>query len=80
MGERVTTAAAYSTSAATLIAGFSMNEWAAAAGIAGVLGTLAMNWYFKYRADRRAQVEHELAVSGKLERRQKTTPALEEED
>lgn len=69
MADRLSTGAAYATGAATLIAGLTMNEWAAAAGIVGVLGTLAMNFYFKWRTDRRAQREHELAVAGAIDRR-----------
>jgi hypothetical protein len=58
MGPKISTASAYSTGVATLIAGLTLNEWAAAAGILGVLGTLAINWYFK-RVERQAAAELE---------------------
>lgn len=63
MSDRIATGAAYGTSIATLIAGLTLNEWAAAAGIIGVFGTLGVNWYFKHREFRQAQAEHEIRMA-----------------
>jgi hypothetical protein len=67
--ERTCSAAAYGASAAAAVAGLTLNQWVSIVGALGVIATLAMNFYFKQRADRRKQIEHELAVSGALERR-----------
>jgi hypothetical protein len=63
MNGKVSTGAAYSTSIATLIAGLTLNDWAALAGIIGVFGTLVINFYFRCRDDVRAQEEHEARMT-----------------
>jgi hypothetical protein len=66
MNGKLATGAAYITGFAGFLAGL---DWMRVAGIVGILGTLVTNVYFKWRNDRRAQKEHELAVAGALERR-----------
>jgi hypothetical protein len=49
MSEKMASGAAYSTSVATIIAGLTLNDWGIIAGIVGVVGTLAMNAWFKHK-------------------------------
>jgi hypothetical protein len=57
------TKASYTTSAATVLAGFTIGEWAALIGIGATLATFAANIYFRVRADRREEREHELRMA-----------------
>lgn len=43
---------AYGTSSATIIVGLTLNEWAAIAGIIGVIATYGTNLYFKIKHNR----------------------------
>lgn len=47
----------------TAVAGFTLGEVAALVGIGSTLTTLAATLFFKIRADRRAQLEHELRLA-----------------
>jgi membrane associated rhomboid family serine protease len=65
--------APYVAAGGTGIAALTLNDWYMIVGIAtSILGFIAcflLNWYYKRKDDKRKQVEHELAVSGALERR-----------
>lgn len=56
------TKASYATGTATAVAGFTIGEWAGLVGIGAALATFVANLYFRIRADRRAQAEHELRL------------------
>ena len=51
--------ATYASSLATFVAGMTLSEWIAIAGLVIALATFAANLYFRSRDDRRAQREHE---------------------
>jgi len=55
--ERAASVAAYGTSGAVAVTGFSMNELFGLIGVALAAATFAVNWYYKERADRRAERE-----------------------
>jgi hypothetical protein len=55
MNSRFSTGAAYGTGVATLIAGITLNEWAAIAGIVGVVGTMAITLHYKHKDELRAE-------------------------
>ena len=55
----VATRAAYTSGAATVVAGVTLGEWAAAIGIVMTVATFLANLFFKFRLDRREQLEHE---------------------
>ena len=54
----VTTKLTYTASAATVIAGLTLPEWAAAFGIGATLATLALTVWLKLRIDRREEELH----------------------
>jgi 4-hydroxybenzoate polyprenyltransferase len=56
MADKITTAAAYSTSGATFLAGsMSLNEWLAVGGFILAVATFAVNIYFQRKRDRREE-------------------------
>lgn len=56
MQTRVTTAASYTTSVTTAaLGGYTLNEIALAVGIAATVVTVAMNWWFQWRRDKREE-------------------------
>jgi hypothetical protein len=57
------TKASYATSAATVIAGFTIGELAGLIGIGATLATFVANIYFRWRADQREEREHRLRVA-----------------
>ena len=57
------TKASYATSAATVVAGFTIGEWAGLIGIGATLATFAANLYFRWRADQREEREHQLRMA-----------------
>jgi hypothetical protein len=65
--------APYVAAGGTGIAALTLNDWYLIAGITAstltCLLTILLNWYYKRKDDKRKQLEHELAVSGALERR-----------
>lgn len=58
----LTTKVAYTVGAATALAGLTIGEWAGLVGIGATLATFVANLYFRFRADKRAQTEHELRL------------------
>ncbi len=54
--------ATYAASAATVIAGMTVGEWAALIGIGATLATFVANLWFKVRQDIREEREHELRM------------------
>ena len=58
MADRITTTAAYTASGATFIFGMSLNEAAAAVGIAFTIGTFVVNFWFKYQHLKLARQRH----------------------
>jgi len=59
MNEKYTTSVSYGASAATIIAGLTLSDWAVAVGMACALGTLIVNWYFKRLEHLRQEAEHQ---------------------
>jgi len=56
MADKVTTAAAYTTSGATFLAGsMSLNEWLAIGGFILAMATFCVNVYFQRKRDRREE-------------------------
>jgi len=56
MADKVTTAAAYTTSGATFVAGsLSLNEWLAIGGFILAIATFCVNVYFQRKRDRREE-------------------------
>ncbi len=53
--DKHTTAASYITSACTVIAGGIMQDFTMLVGIATALGTFFVNWYYKYKEDKRQE-------------------------
>lgn len=54
--DKHTTAASYVTSACTAIAGgITMQDFTMLVGIATALGTFFVNWYYKYKDDKRQE-------------------------
>lgn len=45
----VTEKAAYTSAGGTMVAGFTLNEWAIIIGIIATIVTLLMNWYYKQK-------------------------------
>ena len=58
----VATKVTYTASAATVIAGFTLSELAALIGIIVTVSAFFVNLYFKWKADRREQIEHEAVM------------------
>ncbi len=52
--QEITTAASYTTSAGTVVAGLTINEWGVVIGIAIAILTYATNVWFKFRAEKRS--------------------------
>jgi hypothetical protein len=61
--------APYAAAGGTGIAVFTLNEWAMIVGIVVTILTFVLNWYYKRKDEKRKQIEHELAVAGRIERR-----------
>lgn len=56
MADKVTTAAAYTTSGATFLAGsMSLNEWLAVGGFMLAIATFIVNIYFQRKRDKREE-------------------------
>jgi len=53
MTPQITTAASYTTSTATVVAGLTINEWGVAIGIFIAALTYATNVWFKFRAEKK---------------------------
>ena len=66
------TKAVYTTSAVTVIAGYTIGEWAGMIGIGATLATFAANIYFRVKADQREQTEHDIRMA-KIEAETKRT-------
>ena len=49
MSEKANLAATYSASAVTTLAGLTINEWVALAGIGLGVGTFCINWWYKHQ-------------------------------
>lgn len=45
----ITEKAAYTSAGGTMVAGFTLNEWAIVIGIIATIVTLLMNWYYKQK-------------------------------
>ncbi|MDR0362493.1 MAG: phage holin family protein [Planctomycetota bacterium] len=61
--------APYVAASSTGVALYTLNEWAIIIGLAVTVATFIINWVYKFRRDRRERIEHELAISGALDRR-----------
>ncbi|WP_142501286.1 holin [Klebsiella sp. 2680] len=65
MSDKVTTAAAYTTSGATFIAGsMSLNEWLALGGFILAVFTFGVNVYYQRKRDRREERECQRRYGG----------------
>lgn len=54
--------ATYAVSGLVAVSGFTLQEWFGLGGLALALGTFAVNWYYKSRADARAEAEHRMKM------------------
>jgi uncharacterized membrane protein len=61
--------APYISASGTGIAVLTLSDWGIVIGIIATILTCLINWHYKRKDDKRRQVEHDLAVSGALERR-----------
>ncbi|EIW1121539.1 TPA: hypothetical protein MCN14_003840 [Klebsiella pneumoniae] len=66
MSDKVTTAAAYTTSGATFIAGsMSLNEWLALGGFILAIFTFGINVYYQRKRDRREERDSKMRYGGR---------------
>ncbi|HBM7350572.1 TPA: hypothetical protein LZD78_004708 [Klebsiella oxytoca] len=66
MSDKVTTAAAYTTSGATFIAGsMSLNEWLALGGFILAIFTFGINVHYQRKRDRREERDSKMQYGGR---------------
>lgn len=53
MTHTISTPAAYIGAGVTVVAGLSINEWAAVIGIVLAIATFCLNWYYKHKESKR---------------------------
>ncbi len=54
--------ATYAVSGLVALSGLTLQEWFGLGGLALAGGTFAVNWYYKSRADARAEAEHKMRM------------------
>ncbi len=55
--DKIASDAAYTTSGFLAVTGLTLQDWFGLVGLLLAAGTFAINWYYKHRADQRAERE-----------------------